>query len=197
MVKLAVRSEPARAQLQLKVTLAGIRPPIWRRLVVPADIKLPRFHDVLQVAFGWTDSHLHAFRIGDESYERPHPDLTADAFGFAPRRDESKVRLCDLLHAKGDRLIYEYDFGDSWEHDVRVEKVLPVTARQPAGCLAGARAAPPEDCGSIPGYYQLVEAMADPKHPERENLLDWLGEPYDPAAFSAAEIDAALKTIKV
>lgn len=197
MVKLAVRSEPARAQLQLKVTLAGIRPPIWRRLLVPADIKLPRFHEVLQVAFAWTDSHLHAFRVGDMSYERPNPDLVMDLFGLAPRRDETKVRLCDLLHGKGDRLIYEYDFGDSWEHDVRVEKVLPVAARRPAGCLAGARAAPPEDCGGIPGYYQLVEAMADPKHPERENLLDWLGEPYDPAAFHAAAIDAVLKTVRV
>lgn len=197
MVKLAAKLDPSRAQLQLKVTLLHIRPAIWRRLLVPANIKLPKFHDVLQVAFNWTNSHLHAFRLRDESYEAHLPDTWAGPLGGIGRRDESKFRLCDLLQAKGDRLIYEYDFGDSWEHDVRVEKVLPTIKRSPACCLAGARAAPPEDCGGIPGYYQLVEAMADPKHPERSHLLDWLGEPYNPEAFDPARLDAWLKSFKV
>ena len=122
MVKLATKLDPARAQLQLKVTLRDIRPAIWRRLIVPANIKLPVFHAVLQHAFDWTDSHLHAFRIGDDSYEAYDPELWDDWPGGPEKHDESKFRLNDLLHAKGDRLRYLYDFGDSWEHDVRVEK---------------------------------------------------------------------------
>lgn len=197
MVKLAATLDPARAQLQLKVTLLEIRPAIWRRLLVPAHIKLPKFHTVLQLAFDWTNSHLHAFRLKDESYEAYYSETWEDSLGGIERRDESKFRLCDLLHAKGDRLVYEYDFGDSWLHDVRVEKVLPATGPTPVSCIAGARAAPPEDCGSIPGYYQLVEAMADPKHPERAHLLDWLGEPYDPEAFNLAALDSALTKFKL
>ena len=197
MVKLAAKLDPARVQLQLKVTLLEIRPAIWRRLLVPANIKLPKFHSVLQVAFDWTNSHLHAFRLKDESYEACYPETWEDSLGGIERRDESKFRLCDLLHAKGDRLVYEYDFGDSWQHDVRVEKLLPATGPMPVSCTAGARAAPPEDCGSIPGYYQLIEAMADPKHPERAHLLDWLGESYDPEAFNLAVLESILKKFKL
>ena len=197
MVKVTAKLDPARAQLQLKVTLLEIRPAIWRRLLVPASIKLPKFHTVLQVAFDWTNSHLHAFRVGDESYEAYYPETWEDPFGGTERHDESKFRLCDLLHGKGDRLVYEYDFGDSWQHEVRVEQVLPVNRPEPVACLAGARAAPPEDCGSVPGYYELVEAMADPQHPERDRLLEWLGEPYDPEAFDLATIAALLKMRKL
>jgi hypothetical protein len=197
MVKLATKIAATHAQLQLKVTLREIRPAIWRRLLVPASIKLPKFHTVLQIAFDWTNSHLHAFQIGDQSYEACYPETWEDSLGGIERRDESKFRLCDLLHAKGDRLVYEYDFGDSWQHDVRVEKVLPVNGPTPVACVAGARAAPPEDCGSVPGYYNLVEAMADPQHPERRELLDWLGGPYDPEVFKLAAIDSLLKSLKI
>ena len=196
MSKVTAKLDPARAQFQLKVTLLDIRPAIWRRLLVPAAIKLPKLHAVLQIAFGWTNSHLHAFRIGDEAYETYYPESWEDPLGNGERHDESKFRLCHLLHAKGDRLIYEYDFGDSWQHDVRVEKILPSERSTPVTCVAGARAAPPEDCGSIPGYQELIEAMSDPRHPERERLLEWLGEPYDPLAFDLDAIDTHLKLRK-
>jgi hypothetical protein len=184
--------------LQLKVSLLDIRPAIWRRLLVPATIKLPKLHDVLQLSFGWTNSHLHAFRLEEESYQAACPDdWGADFFGMSKPHDEKKFRLCDLLHAKDDWLIYEYDFGDSWEHEVLVEKLLPEATDKVVTCVAGARAGPPEDCGSIPGYENLVEALADPKHPEREELLDWLGDPYDPEAFSLATLNKHLKRLKI
>ena len=99
--------------------------------------------------------------------------------------------------AKDDWFIYEYDFGDSWQYEVLVEKLLPGVADRTVTCLAGARAGPPEDCGSIPGYENLVEAMADPKHPEREELLEWLGGPYDPEAFNLDTLNTKLKRLRI
>jgi hypothetical protein len=198
MAKARAKLDPARVQLQLKVTLLDIKPAIWRRLLVPAAIKLPKFHTVLQIAFGWTNSHLHAFRLEDDSYEAIYPDdWGQDFFGPGQRRDEKKFRLCDLLHAPDDGLIYEYDFGDSWQHEVVVEKILPASGARFASCLAGARAGPPEDCGSVPGYENLVEAMADPEHPERQELLEWLGEPFDPDAFSVDRLNSLLRCLKI
>jgi hypothetical protein len=198
MSKTRAKPDSARAQLQLKVSLLDIQPAIWRRLLVPSGIKLPTFDAVLQSAFGWTNSHMHAFRLEEDSYEVVHPgDWPADFSGPGRRFDEKKFRLCDLLHAKDDWLIYEYDFGDSWEHEVRVEKVVGVAGPRAVVCLDGARAGPPEDCGGVPGYENLVAAMADPKHPGRQDLLEWLGEPFDPEAFSLDAINRRLKGIKV
>ncbi len=197
MVKLATKLEPSRAQLQLKVTLQGIKPAIWRRLLVSAKIKLPKFDAVLQHAFDWTNSHLHAFRIGDQSYEAYDPELWDDWPGGPEKLDESEFRLCDLLHAKGDRLTYLYDFGDGWRHDVRIEKILPAARPLPTTCTAGERAAPPEDCGGVPGYYHLVEAMADPRHPDHHRLLERLGDPNDPEGIDFTAINTKLKSVKI
>ena len=109
-------------------------------------------------------------------------------------RDEGRVRIEQVLKSEGAKIRYEYDFGDSWNHDILLEKIL---TREPGKvypvCVDGKRACPPEDCGSVPGYYTLCEAMADPKHPDRKNLLEWLGdEPYDPEAFDLNEINEIL-----
>ncbi len=198
MVKTRIKTDPAHVQFQLKVELLNITPAIWRRLLVPATIKLPILHDVLQLSFCWTNSHLHAFRLGEESYQAAYPDdWEGDFAGMTKPRDEKKVRLCDLLHSEGDRLIYEYDFGDSWEHEVLVEKLFPQVTGRVVTCLAGARAGPPDDCGSIPGYENLVEAMANPKHRERDQLLDWLGYTYDPEAFSLDTLNRQLEKLKI
>jgi hypothetical protein len=184
--------------MQLKVSLLEIRPAIWRRLLVPATIKLPKLHDVLRLSFGWTNSHLHAFRLGEECYQVAYPDdWGEDFFGTSRPRDEAKFRLCDLLPAKDDSLVYEYDFGDSWLHEVLVEELRTGAADPGVRCLDGARAGPPEDCGSIPGYENLVAAMADPTHPERRELLDWLGGPYDPEAFSLDRLNRRLRRLKL
>jgi len=198
MAKTRAKFDPAPVQLQLKVTLLDIQPAIWRRLLVPAAIKLPKLHTVLQLAFGWTNSHLHSFRLEDDTYEAIYPDdWGQDISGPGQRHDEKKFRLCDLLHAPGDWLIYEYDFGDSWQHEVVVEKILPTAETRSASCHAGARAGPPEDCGGVPGYENLIEAMANPKHPEREELLEWLGEPFNPEAFSIPNVNRTLKRLKL
>lgn len=198
MTKARAKLDPTHVQLQLKVTLLDIRPTIWRRLLVPATIKLPKFHTVLQLAFDWTNSHLHAFRLGEDSYEaNPSRDTFAGLLGSDDQRhDEIKFRLCDLLHAPEDWLIYEYDFGDGWQHEVIVEKLLPGTATKTATCLAGARAGPPDDCGGPPGYDNLLAVIADPKHPDHQHLVDWLGDPFDPEAFSLDGLNKSLNSFK-
>ncbi|MGC4811436.1 plasmid pRiA4b ORF-3 family protein [Micromonospora sp. DT228] len=182
------KSGPAAPVYQLKVGLRGAKPPIWRRLELPADTSLADLHHTIQVAFGWHDSHLHVF-------ETAYGD-----FGVADRelgyRAEAPVTLEQVAPSVGDRFTYTYDFGDDWTHDIVVEKVL---ARQPITyprCTGGRRAAPPEDCGGIWGYAELVEVLSDPGHPEHGDRLDWLGltsaADFQPARFDATEITQAL-----
>ena len=160
MVKARAKPAAASGQLQLKVTLLDLKPAIWRRLVVPAAIKLPKFHSVLQLAFGWTNSHLHAFRLEEDSYEAIYPDdWSQDFTGPGIRHDEKKFRLADLLHAPDDCLIYEYDFGDSWLHEIIVEKILPAPAPRCARSLSsgwrpgssGRRETPKRGSSNAPG----------------------------------------------
>ncbi len=174
---------------QLKVGLAGAKPPIWRRLEVPADVSLSRLHVVIQVAFGWDDSHMHAF-------ETPYGRFgTADAeLGF---RAEAPVTLEQVAPEVGSKLRYTYDFGDDWHHDIVVEKILD---REPAvtypRCTGGRRAAPPEDCGGVWGYADLVEILKDPTDPEHAERLEWLGldaaTDFAPDRFDAAAVTRAL-----
>ncbi len=175
---------------QIKVTLKHIRPPVWRRLQVPADIKLGRLHVILQLAMGWYDSHLHAFRAGHTSYGVSDPDSPNDM------KNERNVRL-DKIAGAGDVLIYEYDFGDGWEHEIKIEKILPAEkGKHYPLCLAGKRACPPEDCGGPWGYERLLEVLADPKHEEHEEMLEWIGGAFDPEAFDLDEVNQALRGIK-
>ena len=171
---------------QIKVNLVGAKPPIWRRLEVPATITLAKLHDVIQIAFGWEDYHMHAFETGYGTFGVPDPELE--------HKSEKPVTLEQVADGEKAKIRYTYDFGDGWDHDILVEKVLdrdPKT-RYPR-CTAGRRAAPPEDCGGIGGYEELVEILADPAHPEHEDKLEWLGlesgAEFDPAWFDAGEIN--------
>ena len=175
---------------QLKVTLNGIRPPVWRRLLVPGSLSLTHLHDVLQVAMGWTDSHLHQFVAKGVVYALPEPDFGTEA------RNEARVRIDEVLRDKKDAMVYEYDFGDGWEHSIVLEKLLPTETGAPS-CIAGARACPPEDCGCICGYKNLLEITRDPKHPEHEEMLDWLGGAYDAEHFDTTQVNAALSRMKL
>ncbi len=173
---------------QIKVTLKGSKPPIWRRIQVTSDTSLHKLHRILQVVMGWEDYHLHQFTIGGEYFGEPHPD-----YGFE-MKDEAPVKLNQVVSGVKTRFTYEYDFGDSWEHTILVEKILPLEAnkRYPV-CLTGRRACPPEDCGGIWGYAHLLEAIQDPDHPEHEDLLEWLEDDFDPEAFDLDEINRELE----
>lgn len=179
------------AVYQIKVTLRDVRPPVWRRVLVPSRLTLARLHDVLQVAMGWTNSHLHAFQVGDVTYGMSDEDLVE--LDFEP---EEKARVSQVLPKEKARLVYEYDFGDSWEHDVLVEKVLPPETAQRPQCVEGRRACPPEDCGGAPGFLHLLEVLADPADPEHEEMREWVGDDYDPEWFDIEEVNARLARMR-
>ena len=142
------------------------------------------------MAMGWTDSHLHGFRAGRDSYGVPDPNFPGDF------NNERNVRL-NKIADEGDTIIYDYDFGDSWEHDLKIEKLLPPEpgAHYPR-CLKGSRACPPEDCGGPWGYQNLLDALKDPKHENHEEMLEWFGDGLDPEAFDLDDINEALKHIR-
>lgn len=180
----------AKLALQIKLSLCGVStPPVWRRLLVPSDIRLDRLHDVIQVAMGWTDTHLHVFSTEAGDYGIPDPEL-----GFRSARG---ARLARFLRQPGDRIRYTYDFGDDWEHDIVLEKQLRLDPgeRIPA-CLAARGNCPPEDSGGPWGYADLKEVLADPGHQDHEEMLEWIGlasaEEFDPAACDLPEINDVL-----
>ena len=186
--------EASSALYELKITLRGSKPAIWRRVQVPGSIKLSRLHEVLQIAMGWTDSHLHQFIDPPLVYSVP----SGEDYPGVERLDERRFRLADLARHEKASLIYEYDFGDGWAHEVVVEKIMPAgPEKQRAVCLAGENACPPEDCGGIGGYYELLEAVDNPKHEAHQQMLDWLGEPFDPSRFDLQAVNAALRRVKL
>ena len=175
---------------ELKITLRGSKPAIWRRVQVPGSINLFRLHDVFQVVMGWTDSHLHQFVDAPIVYSVP----SGDDYPGQERLDERRFRLADVARHGKAALIYEYDFGDSWAHEVMVQKILPADPKKKyAVCLDGKNACPPEDCGGIWGYYELLKAVKNPKHKEHRATLDWLGGPLDPGHFDLQKINAELR----
>ena len=182
------KSGPRAPIYQIKVALRGAKPPIWRRLELPADTSLAALHDIIQVAFGWEDCHLHVF------------ETAYGSFGVADRelghRAEAPVTLEQVARGAGDRLEYTYDFGDNWTHEILVEKVVDRQQVAYPRCTGGRRAAPPEDCGGIWGYAELLEVLGDPGHPEHDDRLEWLGlssaAEFQHARFDPGEINRTL-----
>jgi Plasmid pRiA4b ORF-3-like protein len=180
---------------QLKVTLRNTKPPIWRRLLVPAGLTLEVLHDVLQTAMGWYDCHLHEFRIGQKWFGKPDPE--DDLMGLPAVVNECTAHLFAVLGKAGAKAIYTYDFGDCWEHAIVVEKVLPLdpAVAYPI-CVGGKLQCPPEDCGGVPGYYNLLDAIRNPAHKEHEDMLDWVGGNHDPEAFSVDDVNRRLAPLQ-
>jgi hypothetical protein len=189
------KSQPAETQVyQLKITLADINPPIWRRVQVSSTISLATLHTIIQEVMGWEDSHMHQFKVGKTYYGTSYPD---DFDDVTMTKDEKTVALSEVIAKPKAKMVYEYDFGDSWEHEVLLEKILPPEpgVKYPV-CLDGKRACPPEDCGGSWGYADLVEAIQDPKHPEHEDRLEWIGGSFDPEAFDVGKVNRALKRLR-
>jgi len=185
----ARRTFAAPAIVRVKVVLQGIRPQIFRRLEIPTAISLGVLHDILQIAFGWTNSHLHQFLVGDRRFG------TRDGEFDDQIADESKTRLAQLLPPYHP-FVYEYDFGDSWMHLITVEKTHEREAGVPyPRCTGGKRAAPPEDCGGPWGYADMLAALRDPGHEEHDSMLEWIGDEFDPEAFDLPTINWRLEAL--
>jgi hypothetical protein len=192
----AARGSPAPPPtkvLQLRVSLRYIKPPIWRRVLVPDNWRLGDLHPLLVAVMGWGGYHLHAFRFGG-GFNPTEYSTRQMAFECGPRiLDEDQVLLSHVIRRKGQTFSYEYDFGDCWQHEVKVEKILPYdpSVSLPI-CLAGERACPPEDCGSYPGYENVLRVLQKAKTPEDLRLREWVGC-YDPERFDLEAVNGRLR----
>ena len=178
--------------LQLKITLAHSKPPIWRRIQIK-NCTLDQLHMYIQEAFGWYNCHLHSFKV--EGVDYGDPGFLDEDFDDYHVVDSRKTLLSEILPADGSKMQfkYEYDFGDGWTHKINFEGFKPIDKKQAyPRCTAGKLACPPEDCGGIWGYYELLEALDDPDHPQHDDMTEWSG-PIDPDAFDAEEATRAMK----
>ena len=177
---------------RFKISLDEAQPPIWRRIETK-DVNLGRLHDFVQTAMGWTNSHLHCFKIGDKEYTDPR--LIDDEFDDQGQISYARVRISDLVAEYGSKLQfgYLYDYGDGWQHTIQLEKVTDAEPRvHYPRCIGGERACPPEDIGGVWGFAEFVEAIEDPKHEQHEEYLEWCG-PYDPNDFDPAQATRQMK----
>jgi hypothetical protein len=178
-----------RGVYQLSVVLRGISPPLWRLIEVWEDSTLGQLHKVLQAIFLWEDYHLHDFIVGRTTFSEPRPD---DRDFDGKVSDERRAKLHAAAPWVGSCFQYNYDFGDDWWHDIRVEAILlPEAGAVYPRCVAGARSGPPEDVGGASGYQEYLEALVDPRDERHEEMLRWRG-PFDPEAFPLDRINATL-----
>lgn len=174
---------------QIKVTLLGSEPEIWRRVQLSGDTDLENLHLVLQAVMDWEDYHMHRFVAGERS-------LGVDEDFMPDPESERRVTLRELAPRPGVRILYEYDFGDGWEHEVLIEALMPPRSGLDYPFLVeGDCAAPPEDCGGIPGYYTMLEIIEDEEHPDHDEMLEWLGGDFDPIALDLERINRNLRSI--
>jgi len=177
---------------QIKVTLMQVRPAVWRILRVPDTITLSQLHRILQIVMGWEDSHLHRFVIDYRRTGTKHGQVECQVL------DDETVQLRNTVALLKSRfLYYEYDFGDNWVHELRVEKAVPQTGAQLLCCKGGERCCPPEDCGGPIGYQELLKVLQDPRHPDYEEMLEWVGGSFDPEMFDLESVNKRLRRSRI
>lgn len=185
-------STRARLAYTLHIQLLDIEPAIWRRIVVPDDLTLHQLHHVLQVAMGWTHSHLHEFLVVDGEKEVAYgvPSPEDDYF----HTDDRSVQLARIAPKEGAAFTYIYDFGDYWKHTVTVEQIERTSKNEPPypWCYDGARACPPEDCGGASGFTHFLEAWRNPLDPDHQQMREWVGRHYRPEMFSIPQVNSAM-----
>ncbi len=175
---------------QIKVTLKDSEPHIWRRIQVPGHITLYKLQRIMQMVMGWENAHLHEFVINGTSYGQSHPEYGLEM------KTERRARLDELVSEENMEFIYKYNLDEEWEHQLLVEKIISPTPKvhYPL-CVEGDQACPPEDCGGILGYKDLLEILQNPEDPEYEETIEWLGD-FDPTAFDVEEVNQKLKQIR-
>ncbi len=177
---------------QIQIALKRSKPKIWRRVLIPSDLLLSDFHMVIQITMGWTNTHLHQFVKDRIFYSVRMPD--DDFWNEMNSVDYKGMNVSSLLKKEKDSIVYEYDFGDGWEHQITLEKILPPdTAVSYPVCIGGKRSCPPEDVGGIWGYEEMLEILKNPDHEEFESYMDWLNEEFDPAHFDLVAVNNLLK----
>jgi len=178
---------------QIQIALKKVKPKVWRRVLIPSDLLLSDFHKIIQTTMGWANVHMHQFVIDDIYYSVKHPD--DDFWDESDTVDYKKKKLCisSFLKKEKDRILYEYDFGDGWEHDIILEKILPVdnNIKYPV-CLTGKMNCPPEDCGGAYRYNNIRELLKQQDNKDYESRIDWLGRVFDPTFFNKDGVNECL-----
>jgi Plasmid pRiA4b ORF-3-like protein len=193
---MAIKKTPAPSVFQFLIELRDIKPKIWRRIQV-ANLTLNELHECIQTAMGWSNSHLHEYEIEGERYgDTELLNEGRDGDDIDDEHDTRSISLDSLLirAEKGYQFEYIYDFGDYWQHLVTFEGLVAAKpkTKYPV-CVDGARACPPEDVGSTPGYQEFLEALADPRHEQHEHMKEWSGGSFDPEQFSAKEATLSMQ----
>lgn len=175
---------------QIKISLLETDPLIWRRVLVPGEFSLAQLHEAAQVVMGWGNMHLYEFRIGEICFSEPDEEFPGRF------QDSSKVTISKLIVRLPKQFFYTYDFGDSWDHEFKIEKELfwEKNVHYPH-CTDGERACPPEDCGGIPGYEDILESLTKPRKKNNKDMIEWFGD-FDPAHFSVEETNKKLKHVR-
>ena len=173
---------------QLKITLKAVKPPIWRRLELPANLKLNDFYKILMHTMPWGGYHLWCFEANGQEYMGD--EESAEEMGTLLA---SKYKLSQFLSKEGEKGLFTYDFGDNWEHEILLEKIIfPEPGVAYPRCTAGKRNCPPDDCGGPWGYPDFLQAISDPAHPEHEDMLEWIGGEFDPEEFDLEKVNQRL-----
>jgi hypothetical protein len=193
-LKWPISDRPKRAVYQLKITLHGCKPAVWRRVLVMNTASLEKLHVIVQIAMGWSNDHLYEFECNKHRFGLP------DELSYGEIYDDRSVQVRDLLINEKSKLNYTYDFGDNWQHQIVLEKILPAARKNtPVQIKAGTGACPPEDCGGVPGYNRLQQILKKPKHEEYDEILEWLGlesgKNFDPSYFDQDETNQLLNEI--
>lgn len=175
---------------QIKITLRDIKPPIWRRIELKGNTSLNKLHEIIQESFGWWNSHLHQFDVDGEFYGVSYPEADFHV------KSSKRFKLYQAAPAVGDKFFYEYDFGDGWLHEIKVEAITEAEkgVKYPR-CIKGKRSGPPEDVGGPWGYEHFLEAISNPEHDEHEEYLEWIGGSFDPEACDLETINGKYKLL--
>ncbi len=189
--RVKVSAEPA--IYQFKITLRHTKPAIWRRIHVSNELTLGQFHAATQAVMGWQNSHLHSFTIQGTSFGAK-TDPMGDQLGTEDL-DEDEFELRDLRLRARSKFGYMYDFGDSWDHEILLEKVLAYQPGFSPCCIKGERACPPEDCGGVWGYYAKLEALSDRNHPEHDEVAEWMDPKFEAKKFDLTQVNLRLKRL--
>lgn len=180
---------------QVNITIAEIDPPIWRRLLLPKDLNFAQLHEIIQAAFGWTDSHLHQFIVGGLVVGAPEFDQDGLMDRQILEATEIFLRDLDLSYMPKLKILYEYDFGDCWLHWIQFENQIPrVEGETYPRLVDGARHCPPEDVGSAQGYADFLEAWRDPDHEEHKTMRTWAGRAFEPEKFDREKTQKAINS---
>jgi Plasmid pRiA4b ORF-3-like protein len=183
--------------LQLKVTINDTKPPIFRRLIVSNDTSFFELHHIIQIAMGWQNFHLFEFRFNDYVIGIPTEAFEEEASGQETVIDADTITLGEVLSDVNDTMIYTYDFGDNWEHEITVEKInADATDYIAPICIEGNLSCPPEDCGGAPGFEHLFKVIKDNQHPDHEQMLNWLDENYTQEGFDIDDVNATLASLE-